>query len=141
MFNKYVILASRLVLGGILLVFGLNKFFWFMPEFELPTDAIVFWEGLAISKYMFPLVGLVEIVAGVALLTNRFVALGLVLMAPVTVNFILFHLFLDLSPNIAAGVLVLILQLYLMFAYIEAYRPLLQSGASKGQKVVQHARA
>jgi uncharacterized membrane protein YphA (DoxX/SURF4 family) len=130
MFNKYVILASRLVLGGILLVFGLNKFFWFMPEFDLPADAITFWEGLAISKYMFPLVGLVEVLAGVALLTNRFVPLGLVLMAPVTVNFILFHLFLDLSPNIAAGILALVLQTYLMFAYIDAYRPLLLSGST-----------
>lgn len=108
-----------------------------MPAFELPAEAMAYWDGLVASKYVFPLVGLVEVIAGVTLLSNRFVPLGLVLMAPVTVNFILFHLVLDLSPNIGAGIMVLLLQLYLMLAHIDAYRPLLRpkSKSSSGAAV------
>ena len=126
MFNPKIILVARILLGIILLVFGLNKFLMFMPAFELEGTAGQFFSALIGSGYMFPAIGLVEVIAGATLLTNRFVLLGLVLMAPVTVNFTLFHLFLDLSPNMGPAVLVLALQLYLMFAHIEAYRPLLK---------------
>jgi len=127
MFNQRIILAARIILGLILVVFGLNKFFWFMPEFELTGQADVFFSALHSSGYMFPIIGAVEVFAGLTLLANRFIPLGLILQAPITVNFIAFHLFLDFTPNIGAGILVLILQVYLMFAHFEAFRPLLQA--------------
>lgn len=127
MYNKKVVLIARIVLGSILLIFGLNKFLNFMPALELTGPSADFFGALIGSGYLFPLIGLVEILTGVALLNNRFVALGLVIMAPVTVNFMAFHLFLDLSPNMGPAILVFTLQLYLLFAYIDVYRPLLQA--------------
>lgn len=126
MFNARIILIARILLGIILFVFGLNKFLNFMPPFEIEGEAANFFGALISSGYMFPVIGLIEIVAGVFLLTNRFVPLGLVLMAPVTVNFILFHLFLD-PPNIVPGLLVLVLQVYLLFANYDSYQPLLKA--------------
>ncbi len=131
MFNSKIILVARLLLGIILVTFGLNKFIDFMPALELPQAATDFFGAIIGTGYLFQVIAIVEIFTGITLLINRYVPLGLVLMAPITVNIILFHGFLDPSPNIGAGLLVLILQLYLMFANIESFRPLLEASPSK----------
>jgi len=84
-------LIARIVLGLILIIFGANKFFNFMPMPPMEGNAATFMGGLGVSGYMFPLLGIIEILVGVLLIIKKAVPFALVLLAPLAVNMVLFH--------------------------------------------------
>ena len=94
-------------------MFGLNKFVQVLPGPEPVGAGADYLGGLVASGFTFPAIAIVEILVGVALLANRYVPLALVLMAPISVNILLYHLTLDLA-NIPPGGLVFALNLVLM---------------------------
>lgn len=119
-----VTLILRIVLALVLLVFGANKFFNFLPPMEaMPEAAGNFMGALASTGYMFYLIGAVEVLAGLLLLLNKWVPFALVLLAPVSVNILLFHLNLDMA-SIAPGALVFVLNAYLIWVYRDRYKRL-----------------
>ena len=115
--------AARTLLGALFMVFGLNGFLGFLPAPEIPAPAGAFFVALAGTGYMLPLIKGTEIVAGLALLSGRAVPLALTVLAPITVNILLFHLF--LAPGLGIPLLVLGLQLFLAWAYRGAFRGIL----------------
>jgi putative oxidoreductase len=87
---KIAALVSRLLLGLVFVVFGLNGFLQFihMPP---PTGvAAQFFGAIFASRYYVVIFGL-QVIGGLLLLLNRFVPLALVLLAPVIVNIFFFH--------------------------------------------------
>ncbi len=126
--NPKITMVARYLLGLMLLVFGLNKFINFMPALELPPDAATFFGALMDSGYLMYVVGLVEVVVGLLLVVNKYVPLALILYAPITLNIILFHLFLA-PAAILFGAIVLILHVFLFYAYRAKYLPLLADSA------------
>ena len=121
----------RIVLGIILLVFGLNHFFQFMPMPEPPTEAMNFMNALMKSGFVWGLIGIVEIISGIMLILGRYTALGLILFAPLAVGILLHHLFLDPVGGLA-GYIVFILEVLLVYAYFDVYKPLLKATAEEG---------
>jgi hypothetical protein len=111
-------------------VFGLNGFLNFIPQPKtpMPEGAVAFAGALMKTGYMFPLISGTQLLVGVFLLLNRFVPLALTLIAPIIVNIIAFHIFLAPSGS-APGIVVLILELYLAWAYRKTYRPMLAARA------------
>ena len=120
----YLPAVARVLMGLVFLVTGLNGFLRFLPEpATMPEGAAAFAGALMKAGYMFPLISGTQVVVGVLLLANRFVPLALVLIAPVIVNIIGFHVF--LAPDgIGPGILVLILEIYLVWAYRSSYGPM-----------------
>ena len=90
-----VALGVRILLGLIYFVFGLNGFLNFMTPPAPTPEAGAFLGALAATGYMFPVIKLVEVLAGIALLSGKFVPLALVISFPVTVNIFLIHAILD----------------------------------------------
>lgn len=115
----------RYLLGLPLLVFGLNGFLNFIPPPEggLAPRAEAFATALVASGYMMPLIGATLLTVGLLLVLNRFVPLALVLFAPFIVNSLAFHVFLEPTGLVPAGVF-LALHLYLAWTYRAAWRPL-----------------
>ena len=119
-------MGIRIILGLILVVFGVNKFAQFIPFPPMPEPAVSFMTSLVETGYMMPIVAVIEIAVGLMLLANRYVALALLLLAPIAVNIILFHLILDLK-GIAGGAVVFAAMVYLMYLNKEKYQALLQA--------------
>jgi hypothetical protein len=71
--------------------------------------------ALALSHY-FWVVAALQIAGGALLLVNRFVPLALVLLGPVIVNIILYHVFLNPS-GIALAIVVAVLWLIVFFGH------------------------
>ncbi|MAP55718.1 DoxX family membrane protein [Altibacter sp.] len=115
----------RILLGLILLFFGLNKFIDFMPMFEMPNAAANFLESLKSSGYVFYVVAILELTVGLLLLINKWVPFALILFAPISINILLFHLFLDVSDVIVA-IVITVFNAILIYKYWRAYRPLFQ---------------
>ena len=127
---KTATLIARIVLGLIFVVFGLNGFLHFIAQPEMPQAAITFFGGLAAAGYMLPLLFGTQIVGGVLLLIGM-VPLALLILAPVIVNILGFHLF--VSPNgLGFALVVAALELFLAWVHRDAFRPLVASSASAG---------
>ena len=72
---------------------------------------------------MFYLIGAVEVLTGLLLMFNKKTTFALILLAPVTVNMVLFHLFLA-PAGIGPAALVFILNAFLIYKYWDQYKPL-----------------
>ncbi len=124
--KKKIDIGARIVLGLILLAFGLNKFLQFMPMPEMPEAAGALMGAFMEAGYIMPMIAIVEVVIGIMLLAGLFVPLALLLLVPLSVNIILFHVFLD-PAGMAAGLIVFVLNVYLLFTYLDRYKPILRA--------------
>jgi len=132
---RYLPAIARILMGLLFLVFGLNGFFNFIPQPKtpMPEGAVAFVGALMKTSYMMPLVMGTQLLVGLLLLLNRFVPMALALIAPIIVGIISFHVFLAPS-TIGHGLVVLVLELYLAWAYRNAFRPMLASRVTPGAK-------
>ena len=89
--------VTRVLLGLIFLVFGLNGFLHFIPMPPLTGKAGEFLFGLIKAPYIFPLISSMQIISGVLLLSGSLVPIALLLLFPIALNIFLFHL--TLSPS------------------------------------------
>ena len=92
--NSKLTMVLRILLGLILLIFGANKFLDFMPHMEMPEPAGNLMGAMMASGYMLKLVGASEVIVGLLLLVKKWVPFALIVLAPISVNMIFFHLFL-----------------------------------------------
>jgi uncharacterized membrane protein YphA (DoxX/SURF4 family) len=112
---KIAALIARILLGLVFLLFGLNGFLHFIPGSDAvpPGLAGQFASALAQSHY-FHAVAAVEVVAALMLLSGFYVPLGLVLIGPVIVNILFFHIF--LFPHGAVPAVVVLILWIVVFA-------------------------
>lgn len=123
--GRFAPVIARVLMGLAFTVFGLNGFLHFMPEPKtLPAGVGEFMGAMMKTHYFFPLLFATQLVVGILLLLNLFVPLALVLIMPVLVNIILFHIFLQPS-GIVPGAVLMALELYLAWIYRKAYCPML----------------
>lgn len=122
--NSKVFMVLRILLGLFVLVFGLNKFLEFLPAPEgMSEDAMTYFGTLMNSKTMV-LIAVVEIVAGLALILNKFGALLALILMSISVNAVLFHAVLD-QANIAGALVLLVLNIAVLIGYKDKYKALL----------------
>ena len=113
---KIIILTARLLLGLICVVFGLNGFLNFLSMGPMPTGLAGQFIGALFLSHYYWAVAAVQIIGGVLLLLNRFVPLGLVLLGPVIVNILLYHLFLN-PAGIGLAIFVTILWFIVFYGH------------------------
>ncbi|WP_298319894.1 DoxX family membrane protein [uncultured Aquimarina sp.] len=121
--NTKLIVALRILLGVLLIVFGSNKFIGFLPDFEFANPEAGALFGALASSYILKTVGLIEVIVGLLLVSNKAVPFALVLMAPISVNIILFHATLD-PANIAPGAFVFLINAFLIYANWNTFKSL-----------------
>ncbi|EAR02145.1 DoxX family membrane protein [Maribacter sp. HTCC2170] len=123
--NAKVFMVLRILLGLFVLVFGLDKFFHFVPmdHSGMSEAAMGYMGGLANAKTTI-LVGAVEVLAGLALLFNKYGALMAIILMSVSINAFLFHATLDPS-NIMGAAILIILNIVVLFGYKDKYKSLL----------------
>ena len=115
----------RMLLGVSLLIFGINKFIAFIPIFDMAPAAANFMESLNSTGYVLYVVASLELLIGGLLLFKKWVPFALILLAPIVVNILLFHLFLDVSGMFVA-VFMLTITGVLIYKYWKSYTSLFQ---------------
>ena len=89
---KIVVLIARLLLGLIFAFFGANLMFHFLPNPPMPPGPVKdFTTVLAVTHYTV-VVGFFQFLGGVLLLINRYVAVGLIILAAELVNILTTHI-------------------------------------------------
>ncbi len=116
---KIAVLVARILLGLIFLVFGLNGFLNFLHAPMPPGPAGQFMALLGPTIHMH-FVFLVQIVGGLLLLSGQFIPLALILLGPVIVNILLFHI--SLQPaGLPPGLLTVVLWFIVFFGVRRAF--------------------
>lgn len=92
-----------------------------MPE--MSAEAGAYCGALDSSKTLL-LVAIVEVVAGLALIFNKYGALIAVILMSISVNAVLFHLTLD-PGGIGGAAVLLILNIAVLYGYKNKYKDLL----------------
>ena len=126
--NKKIITGSRILLGLLFTVFGLNGFLQFLPMPPPPAAGGAYLGALFATGYFFPVLAGVELITGVLLLLNRFVPLALILLAPVVVQINLYHGFLD-PAGMGLPLVITFLGVFLAYSYRESFKAVLNSKA------------
>ena len=116
-------MVLRILLGLILVIFGANKFLDFMPHMEMPIKAAVLMGAMAKSGYMLKLVGATEVIVGLLLILKKWAPLALVVLAPISVNMVLFHLFLA-PAGIGPAAIVTLINIILIYDSWGSYKKL-----------------
>src|SRR3954462_13140841 len=121
---KILTIIARVLLGLAFVVFGLNAFLRFLPMPPIPqTLAGDYTRVLFASGYVY-VIGALQVIGGLLLLIGRFVPLGLTILGAIVVNIWLFHIFLA-PANFEPAILVTILELFLVWRYGHAFKPIL----------------
>jgi len=123
--NSKFTMIVRIVLAITLLAFGLNKLLPspFIPLPALPEEASNFMTSLGKTGYILKFVGFLEITIGLMLILKKWVPFALIVLAPISVNILLFHLFLDTSGLVGA-IFVAVLNGILIYKHWRLYKPL-----------------
>jgi uncharacterized membrane protein YphA (DoxX/SURF4 family) len=122
---KIATIIARTLLGLIFVVFGSNAFLHFIPMPSPPAGfAGDYMKALFMSHYFY-VVAVTQVVGGLIVLSGRFTALGLTLLAPVIVNILCFHIFLNHEGWQLASV-VAALELFLLWRNRAAFAGLLK---------------
>ncbi|MFC7356217.1 DoxX family membrane protein [Jejudonia soesokkakensis] len=127
-------LVLRIGLGLLLLAFGLNKFFWFMPDFDFTgyPEADHLFKALRFSGhgdvgagygYIMNMVGATEVIVGLLLVLKKWVPFALVMLVPISINIVAFHLMVNF-PNIGPALVVAIVNACLIYQNWDAYKTL-----------------
>jgi putative oxidoreductase len=111
---KILVLISRILLGLVFFVFGLNGFLMFIPTGPMPAGlAGQFVTALVQSHYVL-VISACQVVGGALLLINRYVPLGLTILGPIIVNILCYHL---LLYHMGVGIAVVVAILWGIIAF------------------------
>jgi len=123
--NPKVVMVARIILGLIFAIFGPNKLFRFIDMRPSEGEAAAFTGALAETGYFLIFLGIVEVVCGILLLLNKYTRLATIVLLPVTINIVLFHLALTPATG-GLGYLTFVMNLVLVVAYKEDYKGMLK---------------
>ncbi|MBS3156863.1 hypothetical protein J4442_01675 [Candidatus Woesearchaeota archaeon] len=124
--NKKIVFSISLVFGIILVVLGTMAFMNLpLPGFYLPK-ALAFLQALGDTGYMNYIMGIIQILVGLMFITRRYVALGAIILMPISFNIVIFHLFLDLK-TIIPGLIIFALNVFILYTEHDKYKSLLRS--------------
>ncbi len=115
---KIVALISRILLGLLFVVFGANMFLHFIPMEGPPagTPAAQFM-GVMFPSGWLKFQSILQILGGLLVLFGGTAPLGLVVLGPIIVNILLFHILLASGQGIAPGLIAALLEIILIYAY------------------------
>src|SRR5215207_8373236 len=117
---------ARILLGLGFITFALNYFVPFLPPQEPPPPEALPFLGAFVSSGFLTLVKIIELGAGILLLSNRFVPLALALLAPIIVGIAAFHILLA-PAGLPIVVAFVALELTLAWGYRNAFAPMLRA--------------
>lgn len=128
---RVLTLIARLLLGLMFLVFGLNAFLNFLNMGPMPTGLAGQFIGALAQSHYFSFVAALQIIGGALLLIGRYIPLGLVLLGPIIVNILSYHLFLG-APGIVPGLVAAILWLIVFYGFRQYFSGIFVQRATVG---------
>lgn len=107
-------MVVRILLGLMMVIFGLNKFLDFIPMEPANLEVKLTFKAL-MGMGVLTAAGVIEVVGGALLLANKQTSIALVFLAPIAFCAFLFHLMLD-PAGIGGAAFFLIAVVFLVYS-------------------------
>jgi uncharacterized membrane protein YphA (DoxX/SURF4 family) len=114
----------RIILGLILVIFPVNALFIKAFKPKMIEKAQLVMNTFHDTGYLLYFIQGTELIIGILLLTGYFTPLALIVLMPVSINILLFHLFLS-PPVLGPGLFLFLMNAFLLWAYRADYINLL----------------
>lgn len=91
--KKKILFGVYVLFGLMFMNSGLNKFFNYMPmPNDLPENMIKMMTAFMEIGWLMPLIAVAEIAGGLLFITNKYRALGAIIISPVIIGILLTHI-------------------------------------------------
>ncbi|MEM7297126.1 MAG: DoxX family protein [Bacteroidota bacterium] len=122
--KKKILLIFSILFGFTFINSGLNKFFNFIPPPEnMSEDLNYLITSLQKIGWVIPLLGSIEIIAGILFILPKTRALGAIMMFPVMIGIMLTHTLTDTS-GLPVALVLFAINLWGIIVNWEKYRPM-----------------
>lgn len=118
-------LVLCILMGLMFINGGLNKIFHYIPEPELTGEVLSIMTGFNATGWLFPLIAVTEIMGGALFMIPRTRALGAIILFPVMIGIVLFHIFQDPS-TIAIALVVFVINGWVIWENRAKYLPMIR---------------
>lgn len=122
---KIVKLIAAILFGLMFINAGLNKFFNYMPMPELTQAQMDAFGAFMKISWLMPLVGVIEIIGGILVISPKTRALGAIVILPVMAGILLHAITMDRSGIVIALVLT-VLNLWMIFDNWKKYEAMVK---------------
>jgi len=128
---KIAVIITRTLMGLGFVVFGLNIVHPFLPQPPVPAGSLMAqFMAVMVPTHWMTLIGFVQLLGGLLLLLGGTAPLGLVMLGPVLVNILAFHMCIQGGKGIAPGLVFSVIEIFLVYAYRNYFRALFTVSAS-----------
>lgn len=122
--KKKILLVISILFGLMFINAGLNKFFNYMPvPDDIPEGLMKVMGAFLEIGWLLPLIAIVEIVGGILFMTNKYRALGALIILPITVGILLTHI-LNAPSGLPIALILLAVNLWVLYEYRGKYKHL-----------------
>jgi len=121
---KIASIIVRVLMGLMFAFASIVVLFKLMPQPEQTGNVKIFMDGMTASVYLMTTVKIIELVCAIAFLSGRFVALATVVIFPINLNILLFHVFLEPS-GLFMAILLMLGNLFLAYYFRDRYTSML----------------
>lgn len=125
--KKKILFVISLLFGLMFINSGLNKFFHYMPmPKDMPENMMKVMGAFMEIGWLMPLVAVVEIIGGILFITNKYRALGAIMIFPVALGVLLTHV-VNLQSGIPVAVILMAINIWVIIENRAKYMPMLRS--------------
>ena len=127
--NRKLVRTVQILFGIYLIFFGVVGYIpallQSLPQPQYNEVALAFIAALFVTGYLTHLMAIIFVLSGLMFIFNKWSAFGAVLLAPITINILAFHIFLDFTAWWMALIFAA-LNLYLIIVHWPRYKPIFE---------------
>jgi putative oxidoreductase len=124
--KKKILLVVSILFGLMFINSGLNKFFNYLPvPAGIPEKMMKVMAAFMEIGWLLPLIAVAEIAGGLLFMTNKFRALGAIIIFPVMIGILLTHIFIAPS-GLPIALVLLAINLWVIVENRGKYLPMIK---------------
>src|ERR1035437_7431535 len=122
--KRKILFIASLLFGLMFINSGLNTFFNYMPvPKDLPASMVNIMGAFMTIKWLMPLKATAEIVGGILFITNKYRALGAVIIFPVMMGILLINI-IDYPSGLPIALVLFAIEIWVMIENRSKYLPM-----------------
>lgn len=124
--KKKIIFVVSLLFGLMFINSGLNKFLNYMPmPKEMPESMLKLVKAFMEISWLMPLVAIAEMLGGILFITNKYRALGAIIIFPVMVGILLTNI-INAPSGLPIAIILFAINLWVIIDNREKYVPMIK---------------
>jgi putative oxidoreductase len=124
--KKKILFGVSILFGLMFINSGLNKFFNYMPmPKDMPENMMKVMTAFMEISWLMPLIAVAEITGGLLFITNKYRALGAIIIFPVMIGILLTHIIIAPS-GLPIALVLLAIEIWVIIENREKYLPMIK---------------